>query len=243
MKAERETQTRPTAEANIVNQLKYPVYILPYGVGYVSVVDNSQCSDPPHQLVVCSELIQAQRLMQQYELAGDPRPIDNDREFAWLLESLREPVTMVTFDPELTDDTASSAWTVSVKALLTVHFEPNLSPWNYPIYVIAIDEGFAGVNGTNETAEQFVAIGVFTSSSEAEQFIGDSSQAGTPCQLNDLDEAVRFFDGIRDTIDAVTINPVIDDGIQMAKHCLAIDILLSKYLVPQSEVSPPRQSD
>ena len=46
---------------------------------------------------------------------------------------------------------------------------------------------------------------------------------------------MRFFGGVQEIIDAVTINPVIEEGTHFAKHCLAIDILLSKYLVPQPE--------
>lgn len=230
-------------ELKVVHHFYYPIYVLPYGLGYVSVVDKSHESDPPHQLVVCGELHHAQQLMQQYDLPGEPRPLENDREFAWLLESLREPVTQVSFDPQLSDDTADSAWQVSVHDLLKSHLEPDLSPWNYPVFVMAVGEGFAGVHGASEAEESFMAIGVFSTESKAKQFTSHGPQPANVCQIDDIDTAVRFFEGIQDTIDAVAIDPEADGEMHLAKHCLAIDILLTKYLVPASRLESSHGHD
>lgn len=217
----------------------YPLYIVPHGPGYVSLVDPNVGPSTQWLAVYTNESL-AQKLMYQYQVLGSPRPLENAREFAWLVRSLKPPVTQVAFDPQPTDESINAAWKVSCRELLDDHLSIDYSPWNYPVFVIANDDGFVSIEERQADGAGQVALAVFTSEDRVSQYLQASGEAGTPCRLANVDEATRFFTGVSTLVDAVALDPQVSEGERTAKYCFRIDKLLTDYLVnvPQRDGSP-----
>ena len=128
---------------------EYPLYLIPHGGGYASMVDPSAEADdePTQMLVVYTESDIAVQFMSEFGMPDTPRMLFNDREFGWLLESLREPVREVAFDPSPLGDKIGARWQVAVRELLDDHLTADYSPWNYPVYAVAQETGFASIDG------------------------------------------------------------------------------------------------
>lgn len=209
----------------------YPVFLIPHGVGYVSLVD-ANCADKDGQLlVVYSDAEQADAFMTRYELPGSPRALNNAREFRWLLGSVKAPVTQVVFDPAPTDEQVNPTWQVGVAELLGSHLIADNSPWNYPVYTIAQAAGFAGIDGVDGEGNVFQAVGIFSSEDKAGAYLQDAVEEGTVFTLDGLDETVDFLRSLSPDVTAVAADPVIVAGRRTAKHCFLLETLFEKYLV------------
>jgi len=208
----------------------YPLYVLPHEQGYASLVDG-QGGDEIQSLIACTTLQAAVELMNQFAMLGAPKPLRNHREFRWLLQSLQAPVSHVVFDPAPTDDQVNAQWGAAVDALLASHLPSDNSPWNYPVFVIGQAEGFASIEAPLDDHSTITAIGIFTTSENAESYLEAANEAGELLELTDLETAVTFLSAIQDDVSAVAIDPRIDAGRHTAEYCLGIDVLLDKYLV------------
>ncbi|MDP7015399.1 MAG: hypothetical protein QGG36_06350 [Pirellulaceae bacterium] len=214
----------------------YPIYLLPHQGGYASIVDPDGGADPDYHLVVYTDEEIAESQMAAFGLLGDPRPLHNDREFGWLLQSLQGPVRKVSFDPKPIEQNVNARWTVEVAALLADHLHPDNSPWNYPIFAIAEGAGFASIAGPAANGG-VMALALFTTEERVHSYMKSSSEEGTICRLENLQEAVRFLRGLRDYVEAVALDPTVEDGRHAAQYCFTIDTLLEKYLVPKDNDS------
>ena len=165
-------------------------------------------------------------------IAGLPRPLNNDREFRWLLESLDAPVVDVVFDPAARiAETESEPPRLTITELLQDHLTADNSPWNYPVYVVAQEDGFLSIEGHDANGRAITAIGFFADEDRLEAYLQEVGEVGTGCALRNLDEARRFLIGIQLQVSAVAWNPTVSEGNRSAKHCFAISTLLEKYLV------------
>lgn len=206
----------------------YPIYLLPHEQGYASLVDPREAGGP-QSLIVYTDPQAAVELMAQFTMLGAPRALRNAREFSWLLQSLREPVTNVAFDPNPTDDTINARWQVAVCDLLSAHLQSDNSPWNYPIFAIGQTSGFASIDGDDSSPMK--AIGIFTTTENAEAYLRDAEEQGDLLELSDMASAVRFFTALQSDVTAVALDPQVVEGHRAAEHCLSLEVLLSKYLV------------
>src|SRR6056297_528861 len=147
--------------------LEYPVYLLPVPGGYASVVSQQPDSEPIYSLAVFLDEERAIRFMETCNLPGTPRPLNNAREFRWLLQSLKEPVTQVAFDPSADAQELVARWIVSLEELLNDHIVADHSPWNYPVFVIAQGEGFVSIAGSSDAGQSIQAVALFSSADKA----------------------------------------------------------------------------
>ena len=171
--------------------IEYPIYLIPHGGGYLSVVDPDSPSE--QLLVVCSSQEEATKLIYQFEILSAPKALSNDREFAWLLDSLNYPVIGVAFDPKPEGKSINATYVIPVSELKSQHLSPDRSPWNYPVFTVAEENGFACIEGSEVDGAPLIAICLFTSSERANEYIEFSEGEGTPCMLQDLSQAPRFF--------------------------------------------------
>jgi hypothetical protein len=211
-------------------QWEYPVAVLAHGGGYASLVDEGT-QPPRHSLIVITETERTADVMQQLAILGAPKLIKNSREFRWLLESLQAPVRHVAFDIDPVGADPNPAATLSVEALLTEYLSTDFSPWNYPVFLLAIDDGFVSITGQRSDSDDMHAIAVFRSAEKARDYETVVSGGGELCEIKNLAEAVKFFEAMRETIDAVALDPVITDGQCQTEHCFSLETLLSKYLI------------
>lgn len=192
--------------------------------------------DPDSQdeqlLVVCNSQEDAARLIYQFEILSAPKPLSNDREFYWLLQSVSYPVIGVAFNPRPEGTSINAEQIISTTELMEVHLKPDRSPWNYPVFTIAEEEGFACIEGSEVDGQPLMAICLFTSIERANEYLHESKEKGTPCKLQDLNQAREFFGKIDESYAvAVAIDPVIEDKIRSAKYCFSIQTLMEKYLI------------
>jgi hypothetical protein len=216
--------------AGLEFSIVYPVYLIPHGGGYLSLVD----PDSPGEqlLVVCTLQEEAMKLISQFEILAMPKSLSNDREFSWLLQSVKYPVIGVAFDPKPYNQQINASFVKSVAELLDEHLKPDRSPWNYPVFTIAEPDGFACIEGSDVDGSSLMAICVFTTSERANEYVESSDGDGTPCMLQDLTQARDFFGQIDESYAvAVAIDPVIEDNRAEAKYCFSIRTLMDKYLV------------
>ncbi len=214
---------------------QYPIYLIPHGGGYASIVDPDSSDQPVHHLAVYDELRMAIEFMHDFSILGAPRPMQNDREFLWLLQSLQAPVTQVALNPQPNDDGLRARWTISVRELMDDHLTVEYSPWNYPIYVVALDAGFICIGGQSNDGRDITAIGVFSNEALANKYLEAAGESGTTCELTSVEQATRFFSALDGKVAAAALDPVINDGRHTAKHCFELETLLTKYLVLDEE--------
>jgi hypothetical protein len=207
----------------------YPIFLIPHGGGYASIVDPEDTNR--QLLVVFTKEEPALAFFVEFNILGRPRALKNSREFAWLLQSLQEPVTRVAFDPKPAQGEVNAAWTVAVATLLNHHLAVDFSPWNYPSFVIAEESGFASIEGQSSDGRPLTAVGVFTSADKARDYLSATDSKGTLCELKNVDEARRFLESLDVNVFAVALDPTVKDGQHTAKHCFDIATLLEKYLV------------
>ena len=213
--------------------LDYPVYIVPHGGGYLSIVDPQD--EATQMLVVCGSEELVMRLTIQFEILSGPRPLNNDREFAWLLRSLKAPVTQVVFDPKPEGESINGRLTVPVEEMLKTHLKPDLSPWNYPVFAVAKDNGFVSIDSDDGAGGVMTSLTFFTEKSLALDFLKQTKQEGTLCRLGDVGQARKFFESIDKSLAvAVALDPSVEGDQQVAKYCFAIEILLEKYLIAET---------
>jgi hypothetical protein len=212
---------------------EYPIYLIPHGGGFASMVDPHAEADAElaQLLVVYTESEVAVRFMAEFGMADTPRMLFNDREFRWLLQSLRAPVTGVAFDPSPLGDKIDARWQVAVRELLDQHLTADYSPWNYPVYAIAQEVGFVSIDGVGSGGEGFTALGLFTSEGKAQDYLEAAEESGELCRLANLDEARALLIALTEQIAAVALDPIVERGQRTAKHCFPLETLLNKYLV------------
>lgn len=211
----------------------YPIYLIPHGMGFASIVDPDVSENPEHLLVVHTDAEAADEFMNEFGIHGAPRALQNDREFSWLLRSLKEPVTQVTFDPRPREGDVNARWTVPVQELLDDHLTADLSPWNYPVFVIEREVGFACISGRGD-GEPLKAVGVFSHLEKAEAYLELSEETGDVHELRDMESTRRFLKSLDASVNAAALDPVIEDGRHSARHCFSLKTLLEKYLVQES---------
>ena len=212
---------------------EYPIYLIPHGGGFASMLDpHTEADDEPTQmLIVYTESEVAVQFMSEFGMAETPRMLFNDREFRWLLQSLRAPVTDVAFDPSPLGDKVDARWQVAVRELLDEHLTADYSPWNYPVYAIAQEAGFVSIDGAGNKGEPLTILGLFTSPDKAKGYLEATEESGELCVLTNLDEARALLIALTERIAAVALDPIVEQDQRTAKHCFPLETLLNKYLV------------
>ncbi|MHB0960683.1 MAG: hypothetical protein ACYC0X_31885 [Pirellulaceae bacterium] len=213
---------------------EYPIYLIPLDGGYVSVVEPQAPEPRAHHLAVFTDQQRAGAFMDHCQILGAPRALHNAREFGWLLQSLRHPVTRVAFDPQADSLTIECRWDVDVQELLERHLVPDYSPWNYPVFVIRQDHGYASIEGKTSQGSHWTAIAVFTSGTKAEAYLQFSGTSGTLQQLSDASQARSFLEEMAGGASAVALNPTVEGDTHAARHCFSIPTVLQKYLKDKS---------
>jgi hypothetical protein len=211
---------------------RYPLFLIPLEGGYVSVVEGPPDESATHLLAVFTTSTLAESFMNHCQIPGVPKPLLNAREFGWLLQSLRHPVTRVAFDPQPASLTVQSRWDVSVEELLTRHLVPDNSPWNYPVFVLQEPAGYASIEGQSADGSRWTAIAIFSSREKAEAYRQVAASAGTVCEIANMAEARTLLGTVTGSVSAVALDPTVCDGRYAAPHCFSLRTILDKYLVP-----------
>lgn len=174
--------------------------------------------------------------MEAHGLQGGPQPLRNGREVAWMAQSLRAPVNQLAFDPSSESASAESnhvqaRWKVTVQELLENHIVVDYSPWNYPVFVIEQQDGFASVEGRASNGERILAIGLFTTREKTDAFLRDAEETGTVRELKTMQQAREFLQSVLPDVTAVALDLTADRGHRAAEYCFSIRTVLDKYLV------------
>ncbi len=212
---------------------EYPVYVIPLGGGFASVVDQANANSPLYALAVFTQQSAAARFMAVCEIPGDPRQLDRAHEFAWLLQSLQAPVIHVAFDPAADQHQVAAAWMVPVDELLKHDLLTDRSPWKYPVFVIRQPTGFASIEGGSNDGLQLTAVCLFTEKKLADDYIGQNAQSGEIQTLGGRDTVRKLLETIPPAATAVALDPIVQDGCHSAKYCIAIETLIEKYLTAE----------
>ena len=85
-------------------------------------------------------------------------------------------------------------------------------------------------------------LGVFRNRDDAEKYLPESQDAEI-CEIKNLQQAQTFFSAIAEMLDAVALDPIMEDGVVRTQHCFLIDTLLDKYLIETDETEPSREAD
>ncbi len=214
-------------------QIQYPLYLIPLEAGYVSVVEPESGDDQTYYLAVFTDQELAETFMKECGIDGDPKPLRNAREFAWLMQSLRAPISNLAFDPLAGAKSVEARWKVSVQEVLDKHIIADFSPWNYPVFLIEQSGGFACIEGQTSAGEQMRAIGLFTTEEKALQFLKDADETGMVRPLEDMSQTRAFLQSVSANANAMAIDLTVDGNQRRAEYCFSIKTILEKYLVHQ----------
>ncbi|TWT39031.1 hypothetical protein [Blastopirellula retiformator] len=208
---------------------KYPLYVVAHSGGYASIVDPQD--ETRQLLVVLTSEEKALGFMQQFAILGAPRLLNNDREFAWLLESLQEPVTMVCFDPDPLEKDVNAAWATTVETLVNDYLDVDYSPWNYPVCLLRQETGYSSIAGKGAEGNSVVVLCLFTDSELADEYLIKTGEAGLVESLESMDATRAVIELLQDEIAAVAVDPEVRETGRVASNCISVDTLLSKYLI------------
>ncbi|MBI1248481.1 hypothetical protein GC197_11665 [bacterium] len=212
-------------------QWEYPLYLIAHGGGYTSIVDPQDTDDQPqHILTTHSSEAVALNFMQQFAIIGEPRQLNNDREFRWFLKSLKLPVTKVAYDPEPVEFDVNAKWITTIKRLLEDFLIVDNSPWHYPVYVVRTDDGYSSTIGSSETGEQMTLLNLFTDEEKAKSY-ADTQGGGKVTTLHNMEHVREILLGLRESVSAVAMDPVYAEDESSSQYCIGLDALLDKYLV------------
>lgn len=213
-------------------QWDYPLFVVAHGGGYVSIVDPSDEDDeqPRQILATHSSEVAALAFMQQFAIVGEPRQLNNDREFRWFLKSLKHPVTKLAFDPQPVELDLNARWIMPIDQFLADYLVVDNSPWHYPVFVIDHGDGFGSIEGRNEEGEPVTLLSIFTGEQTAENFLKRQPRGGTVLKLHNMPHVRELLVGLQDEIAAVAIDPLLDEDTTTSQYCLGVDALLNKYL-------------
>lgn len=210
---------------------EYPLYLIAHGGGYTSIVDPKDTDDQPqHILTTHSTERTALEFMQQFGIIGEPRQLNDDREFRWFLKSLKLPVTKVAYDPQPVELDVNARWTLSIKTLLERHLVVDNSPWHYPVYLIDHGDGYGSTAGSDATGESITLLNLFTTEPAAQKYLESQQRPGSVITLHNMAHVREVLRCLEDTIAAVAIDPVYEDG-SSSQYCIGVETLLDKYLV------------
>jgi len=164
------------------------------------------------------------------------KKISGDRELKWLLNSLKKPVTGTVMDPvgQKADGQPNSQWQMPADELAAC-IRVDFSPWNYPIFAIKEADGWSSIAANDSVGDPMFVVIVFTSEKKAIEF---GEQAGIRCEvkkMNSVGTVRTWLELMPAEVKAVAMDPVIEDGVQKAKHGFAIERLLADYLVFEKE--------
>ena len=212
-------------------QWEYPLYLIANGGGYTSIVDPQDTDDQPqHILTTHSSEAVALSFMQQFAIIGEPRQLNNDREFRWFLKSLKLPVTKVAYDPQPVEYDINAKWTASIKRLLEDFLIVDNSPWHYPVYIVETSDGYSSTIGTSENGEQMTLLNLFTEEEKAKSY-AKTQGGGEVITLHNMEHVREILLGLRESVSAVAMDPVYEQEESSSQYCIGLDALLDKYLV------------
>lgn len=228
-----------------VERLKYPLYLLHHGPGYVSLVDVASAADPqPQALALFGSYERAVEFVEQMAGFAGIRAIKNAREFQWLLTSLKEPVVEAVLDPAMDRPEIVGVWRRTVAELLEWGIEIDNSPWNYPVYLLKSIGGQRGWSSIQVGAGSnwFSFIVMFTSEKLAPAYLAEIEGEDGPLELvlvPDMWSLRERLVSLGPEIAGVAINPTVAAGVRKCENCLEIGRLLGHYLT----VVPPPESE
>jgi len=214
---------------------QYPIFLIAHGGGYASIVDPADDSETPRQfLAIHTSEPLSLAFMQRFGIVGQPRKLNNDREFRWLLKSLKFPVTEVAFDPDPVEMDLHAAWVASVNSIAEDHLHVDNSPWNYPVYIVDHGTGYASISGEDEGGNSMQLLSLFTTMEGAKGYLEHAHQEGEILCLPDVEQAREVVLALKDQIAAVAIDPEIAGGGGHSQYCIAVEPLLDKYLIREN---------
>lgn len=213
-------------------QWEYPLYLIAHGGGYTSIVDPKDTDDQPqHILTTHSSEQVALSFMQQFAIIGEPRQLNNDREFRWFLKSLKLPVTQVAYDPEPIEFDINAKWTAKIKTLLEDFLIVDNSPWNYPVFVIKQADGYSSTVGNDEEGQPITLLNLFTDEEKAKKYATTEEGTGEVTTLHNMEHIRELLLGLRESVSAVAMDPVYEENESSSQYCIGVEALLDKYLV------------
>ena len=213
-------------------QWEYPLYLIAHGGGYTSIVDPKDTDDQPqHILTTHSSEQVALSFMQQFAIIGEPRQLNNDREFRWFLKSLKLPVTKVAYDPEPVEFDINAKWTAKIKTLLEDFLIVDNSPWNYPVFVIKQEDGYSSTVGNDEEGQPITLLNLFTEEEKAKKYLTTEDGSGEVTTLHNMEHVREILLGLRESVSAVAMDPVYAENESSSQYCIGVEALLDKYLV------------
>lgn len=213
-------------------QWEYPLYLIAHGGGYTSIVDPQDTDDQPqHILTTHSSEAIALNFMQQFAIIGEPRQLNNDREFRWFLKSLKLPVTKVAYDPDPVEFDVNAKWIAKIKTLLEDYLIVDNSPWNYPVYVIKQQDGYSSTVGNDEEGVPITLLNLFTEEEKAKKYSKTEEGAGELMTLHNMEHVREMLLGLRDSVSAVAMDPVFEENESSSQYCIGVEALLDRYLV------------
>ncbi|MFN3149526.1 hypothetical protein [Bremerella sp.] len=213
-------------------QWEYPLYLIAHGGGYTSIVDPKDTDDQPqHILTTHSSEQVALNFMQQFAIIGEPRQLNNDREFRWFLKSLKLPVTQVAYDPEPIEFDINAKWVAKIKTLLEDFLIVDNSPWNYPVFVIKQKDGYSSTAGNDEEGQPITLLNLFTDEEKAKKYSTTNEGAGEVMPLHNMEHVREILQGLRESVSAVAMDPIYEEDESSSQYCIGVEALLDKYLV------------
>ncbi len=244
--------------------LRYPLYLLHHGPGYVSLVDvQSTAQPPPQALAVFSTYELAADFVEQMAGFAGIKAIKNAREFQWLLTSLKEPVVQVVLNPAIDRPEIVGVWRRTISELLERHIEIDNSPWNYPVYMLrGVSEGSPERSATSfashvktggwssiragASSHWFEFVVLFTSQKLAETYRSAIADEDGWLELISLADMWALRERLVDLgaeIAGVAVNPTFEAGVRKCDSCLEIGRLLEHYLVVARPAELARSSE
>lgn len=207
--------------------LTYPVIVIRHGGGYASLA--SEMPDGAQLLAVAA--FSNEQTLREFVVAarleGEIEFLPTSEDFARFVRAMRPPAAAIAFDPEVTEEGIRTRGQVDVATLLRDFLPAMGITWNYPVYAIRMESGYACIAG--ETPQgPMIALALFDEEDVATAYRAAAEVEGEIESILDAPALVTFLDALDDAINAVAFDPQVTEIGHMARWCVRRAMLIDK---------------
>jgi hypothetical protein len=214
--------------------LVYPLFAVQRGTGYVAF-DLGAASGSPRAgmgVPVFTSEADARQFIERDIAGGEVKRFENAKEFRKFLRGIRDAGICVLFDLLPNDKGDLHTERVFPAAVVLERFMPEPGfGWSYPVYYLAVDEGFACVDGASDDGQVAKLAAFFTDADLANRAIAAWGDKLVRREISSNQEFAAWLKSCEPSIAGVAFDPPPASPGNKAKHCVWRDTLLETLTI------------
>ncbi|MDA7951291.1 MAG: hypothetical protein MPJ24_07355 [Pirellulaceae bacterium] len=216
---------------------KFPLYILPHGGGYVSLMrsqyrlategpkgegGNQEEKEDHLAVVLFDDLSLAGDFQEAAGISAPLSSLKRPEDFAEFVRGLTDKTPTVILNPQLKEgELIVEAQAKAVELLARELPSPGIR-WGLPLYLLQQKEGWFSLCGTGQDGKQQQAVAAFTQKKALLSVQEELSLVGEIVSLGSLERLNTFLGEIGEEATALAFNPTVEGGRLRASYAITV---------------------